>query len=219
MCMNYGELLADIERYVINTFEINYNPGFTFHNQYHTRRVVTRAKEITGYYLLSDLDSFVVESAAWFHDVGYLSGKPSGHEQRGADMAAQFLENKFVPNDIIAGIRNCILATALPQKPKDLLQQIICDADLYHFGTEEFFGQDKLMCGEVELKTGKKIEKKHWLMDTIQLMKSHQFHTKYCRQLLSKRKELNLNKLIATLELVLNSNPAAIARENRGVVQ
>ena len=45
----------------------------------------------------------------------------------------------------------CILATKLPQMPDGLLQEMLCDADLYHLGTLDFFACDVLMKKETEL--------------------------------------------------------------------
>ena len=46
------------------------------------------------------------------------------------------------------------MATKFPRDPKNLLEQIICDADTYHLGTEEFEEMNKRMLEETKLKKG-----------------------------------------------------------------
>ena len=198
--MNYSELLVDAEKYITDGFRLKNNPILAYHNLEHIRKVIFHVKEISEYYHLNEEDLFTVTAAAWFHDIGYLTGGPMQHECRSADIAEAFFKEKFVADEIINGIRNCITATTLPQQPTTLLEEIICDADLYHFGTEDFFCQDAIMHKEAELRSGKRIENKAWLMGTIQLLKSQKYHTKYCQELLSKNKELNINKLLSILE-------------------
>lgn len=59
-----------------------------------------------------------------------------GHEERGAQAAEDFLKAKEA--DPENDVRNAILATRLPQEPETLVEQILCDADLFHFGTRKF---------------------------------------------------------------------------------
>lgn len=87
---------------------------------------------------------------AWFHDTGYLNGAQVDHEQRGADFAKQFLTEHGQFMGCLDEIRDCILATKVPQKPDGPLQEILCDADLFHFGKSDFFECDELMRVESE---------------------------------------------------------------------
>ena len=49
-------------------------------------------------------------------------------------------------------IEKAILATKLSTAPDGLVQEIIKDADTYHFGTAEFKKMDKLMKNEMVLR-------------------------------------------------------------------
>ena len=153
------------------------------------------AKQIGMHYQLNDTDFFIIRVAAWFHDIGYLKGGAPGHEERGAQMAAAFLEGTGVEPSAIEGVRKCILATQLPQRAVTLTEQIVCDADLYHFGTDEFDERNKLMRKEVEAVRGEKISKEDWRRSTIRLMEEHQYYTEYCRLLLNEKQQENLDQL------------------------
>lgn len=193
--MKYREILDVIEQHVKQFYDAKEDSTLTFHNYAHTLDVVTHAAKMSHHYGLNDRDTFIVVAAAWFHDTGYYTGEPSGHEQRGADMAAGFLKNVGVEQVLILEIHRCIMATVMPQKPENLLQQIMCDADLYHFGTEQFSERDMLMHEEVERKMGCKIDNGKWRKATICLLESHFFKTGYGRELLEFGKRKNLERL------------------------
>jgi HD superfamily phosphodiesterase len=193
--MSYREVLEEIQQNIEQFFGAKEDKTLTFHNFAHTWEVVSHARKMAAHYGLSERETFIVMAASWFHDTGYYTGEPSGHEQRGAEMAGNFLSKMGIDEDLIQEVRNCIMATVMPQKPENLLQQIMCDADLYHFGTEQFSARDMLMHEEVERKTGCKIDSSHWRKATICLLESHFFKTDYGQRLLEFGKRKNLERL------------------------
>jgi predicted metal-dependent HD superfamily phosphohydrolase len=193
--MDFRNISEQAEHYVRSYFDEHANGTLLYHNLYHTERVVKASKQIGQHYQLNDTDFFIIKVAAWFHDIGYLKGGAPGHEERGAQMAAAFLGGTGVEPSAIEGVRKCILATQLPQRAVSLTEQIVCDADLYHFGTDEFDERNKLMRKEVEAVRGEKISKEDWRRSTIRLMEGHQFYTEYCRLLLNEKQQENLDEL------------------------
>jgi predicted metal-dependent HD superfamily phosphohydrolase len=193
--MDFRNISEQAEHYVRYYFEEHPSGTLLYHNLYHTERVVKAAKQIGQHYQLDDPDSFIIRVAAWFHDIGYLKGGAAGHEERGAQMAAAFLQGTGVEPAAIEGVRKCILATQLPQRAVSLTEQIVCDADLYHFGTDEFDERNKLMRKEVEAVRGEKISKEDWRRSTIRLLEGHQYYTEYCRLLLNEKQQENLDQL------------------------
>ncbi|HXB90862.1 MAG TPA: Pycsar system effector family protein [Puia sp.] len=195
--MDYTSTLEQVRHYVRSLFETHVNENLLYHNRYHTEKVVEYAAKIGRHYQLNEADYFIVNTAAWFHDVGYLTGPAAGHEERGARMAESFLAGTGVEAGITGSIRQCILATQLPQRPAGLLDEIVCDADLFHLGTDEFSDRNKLMRREVEAVQQKKISKEQWRQGTIRLLESHHYFTEYCRQQLEGRQAEHLAKLLA----------------------
>ena len=193
--MNYNHRLDKVRHHVKQFFGNKDIAQLIYHNLTHTESVVVHATQIASHYNLDERENFIVGAAAWFHDTGYQDGIAMDHEERGAMLAAAFLSEDGIPQDIIEEVKGCILATVLPQNPKNLLQQIVCDADLFHFGTEDFPERNKLMRKESEQRSGKKIDKAKWRKSTIQLLESHTFQTDYCRNLLDTQKKKNLDKL------------------------
>ncbi len=192
--MNYQALVEQIRHHVISLFSARQRPDLVYHNLEHTQTVVDHAKKIAQHYQLSEPDHFVVMAAAWFHDTGYLEGRHY-HEENGAKKAEEFLKQHQVSEETISAVKHAILATRMPQSPKNLLEQIVCDADLYHFGSAHFDERSNLMRKELEIISNCEIRKKDWRNNTVKLMEAHRYHTDYARDMLNAAKEKNLEAL------------------------
>lgn len=188
------QTLAQIKAYVESLFRTGQNDKLFYHNLEHTEEVIAHAVEMANHYRLADKDFFTLMAACWFHDVGYLKHS-NDHEAMGAALAAEFLRAKEVPESQINEVVACIMATKMPQQPKGLLQQLICDADLYHLGTPQFKERNKSIRKEEETRHGP-IDKTRWREENIKFLRQHSFHTDYAVKLLSKGKEENLAALL-----------------------
>ena len=195
--MDYRSILEQAEHYVRTLYDSQVSEKLYYHNLKHTEKVVEAATQIAQHYQLSDVDFFTVVVAAWFHDIGYLTGEGPGHEERGARMAQSYLEGTGLEHSVVEGVRRCIVATQLPQRAVGLPEQIVCDADLYHLGTDAFNERNKLMRKEAEAVQKRKISKEEWRRGTIRFLESHHYYTDYCRLLLNEKQQENLMKLEA----------------------
>lgn len=105
----------------------------------------------------------------------------------------KYLEAKGVEKKIIDTIKGCILATRLPHSPTLLLEEIICDADTYNLGTEDFFKTDRLLKKEFELRNNTSPD--NWDKQTLELLEKHKYFTSCCRDKLEKGKQKNIEVL------------------------
>ena len=193
--MNYSALLKEIKHEVCKMYGHVDNPGLMYHNLEHTEQVVAACLKMADFYKLDEKEQFTLAAAAWFHDTGFCLGKVEGHEEAGAELAENFLKYKLEDQDILTGIRKCILATRMPQKPETLLEQIICDADLFHMGTNLFWERNKLLRKELEFEQGKKISKHEWRKNSITFMEAHEFQSSYGKTFLQKVKLKNIDRI------------------------
>ena len=165
-----------------------------FHNIDHTRTVVSRTNEIAGHYQLSDREMFILFVAAWFHDVGYLFVAPAFHEEKSVEVMRDFMKQNGLADLDIEEIAGCIMATKSPRNPSTLLQEIICDADTFHFGTKEFSKTNKEVYKEL-LESNDQLKKDDFLVKSAEMLAEHKFFTSYCRTLLNEAKIKNMKKL------------------------
>lgn len=182
--------LRQISEYVTSIYKKYQTPELLYHNLGHTENVVKQCVEIAANYSLDDTDFFILLTAAWFHDTGYLFGAAKLHEERGVLIMRDYLETEEAEQSIIKAVEECIMATKLPQLPKSLLDKIICDADTYNLGTEEFCNTDNRLKKETEQRENIKID--NWRKKTLELLEKHTYFTPYCQAMLDKGKQENI---------------------------
>jgi HD superfamily phosphodiesterase len=164
-----------------------------YHNLKHTREVVAACKLIAQKTGLNSTDTEIVIISAWFHDAGHISTY-FGHEQVSADIAKNFLNDIQYPTKQIAKVQDCILATKYPQKPKNELQRILCDADMFHLTFEDYEKRSFNLKEELETVTDKEIPHLEWCFQNFDFMKEHCYFTRYGKSILHCLKEKNMKK-------------------------
>lgn len=215
---NDKQIIRQAEEKVTSLFDSGSPENLLYHSIEHTRKVVDRANEIAAHYELSERDIIILNIGAWFHDAGHLYTDPPSHEQKSAELAREWLSGKDGYADLSDETEKVILATKLSTAPQGLIQEIIKDADTYHFGTGEFKKIDKLMKKEMALRN---LSVEDWEKNTLILLESHQFYTSYCKEQLETGKQKNMAKLRKKTDEVYEDNtsktvlPAGDAREKK----
>lgn len=192
---NYIDVLKYVADYVSKTYKQHPQKELTYHNLEHISNVLVATEQIGAHYQLPEQDFFIVLCAAWMHDLGYLFVKPADHVDKSITLATGFLNEHLTDNLLIEKIISCIKSTEMPQSPKNLLEEIVCDADLFHLGLPDFTIKSKKFRNELENVLGQKINGANWRSTTIQLLEKHQFFTLYCQTLLNSGKQQNINLL------------------------
>ncbi|MES1223310.1 MAG: Pycsar system effector family protein, partial [Bacteroidota bacterium] len=142
-----------------------------------------------------DRGRFIVLTAAWFYDTGYYIAGTDSHKSKSSAFAAEFLQTISTDEADINSIKDCINATQIPQQPKNLHEEIVCDAVMYYLGIENYQEKSKLLRKETEALNNITISGSEWRERSISLMESHHYFTDYCRQNLGSIKMDNLHKL------------------------
>lgn len=197
--MNYQHLLKQVSDYASDYYKEHDDPKLSYHCKEHTEYMAQKAVQIANHYQLSDREFFIVVAAAWFHDLGYMVDIHN-HEEESARVSDSFLRAHQVDDDLITDIHTCIMATKMPQEPKTRLEEILCDADLFHLGTDDFFEKDKLLHKEIEKLNSVDISKQDWRIKSIEFLEGHHYHTDYAQVLLNNGKEKNVAKLKEKVE-------------------
>jgi predicted metal-dependent HD superfamily phosphohydrolase len=177
-----------VQDHIIALFQSNAIPKeYVYHDLAHTQEVVQACHEIGTATGLDDLNLELLTIAAWFHDTGYQQG-PENHEQRSAANARDFLTSTNHLIQYIPVIEAIILATKLPQKPTDLLQKIICDADLSHLGSKTYWDRTAKVRQEIVITQHKTMTEKEWVDFELTFMLGHRYHTDIAKELYDARK-------------------------------
>jgi uncharacterized protein len=193
--MNYNQ----IETYILDLLANGLDNSLHYHGVHHTIEVIDNVKIIARNEGISGKRLELLKLAALMHDAGFLNIY-NGHEVESCQLSKEILPNFGVSKTDIEQICGMIMATKLPQTPHNLLEKVIADADLMYLGTDKF-----VTIGDTlfeELKENNLLNTRmEWNTMQVQFLTKHTFHTKYCIENLSKKKQENLdtvNKLLLT---------------------
>ena len=191
-------------RYAESRLEGELSPHLCYHGVEHTRREVVPAAE-----RLAELEDIQGEAlcllltAAWFHDLGYIQ-QANGHEAISAQIAGEVLATFGYTEQQGEVIRGVIMATTLPQSPRNLLEQILADADLDILGRENLMQRNEDLRRELAF-LGKDFTDEQWYMSQLKFMEGHQYFTESARSLRDPQKKRNLDEIRKTLERLTQS--------------
>jgi predicted metal-dependent HD superfamily phosphohydrolase len=188
------ELLRKATEYVESLFRAKKPDWVKFHTFWHAKAVVKACQEIGAACRLTEEDLEIVTLSAWFHDTGYLEGI-DGHEEKSVEIATAFLRHNGYPEEKIARIAGCIRATKLPQNPKNLLEQVLCDADIAHLASKHFFEVTELIRSEIEHRMRVELTEAEWLAMNTDFMAGHSYHTDCARSKFAEQHAANLEAM------------------------
>ena len=195
--------LKIVDHYIRELFRDELPEGIKYHDANHTihptKGVVAAANRIAISENISEHDRELLITAAYFHDTGYIR-EFDKNEPIAARMAGRILKLiSYKPNEI-EKIQKMILSTDLEREPKTHVEKILCDADLDHFGREDFFKLDG------KLREGRRArgidvsDDAKWYRSTLEIIKKHQYYTESQKKLRDKGKQKHIKMLLNKLE-------------------
>jgi hypothetical protein len=165
----------EVKEFIVNKLKNELPAYLTYHTIEHVMDVYQAAENIGKIQHVNEYDMHLLLTAVLFHDIGFIEGAPR-HEERSSALARQILPAYGYTTDEINRIDGLIMATRIPQSPKNQLEEIICDADLDYLGRDDFFPNgDKLY---VELcDAGVITNQNDWNKLQVSFLESHRYFT------------------------------------------
>jgi uncharacterized membrane-anchored protein YitT (DUF2179 family) len=179
--------------FLIEKLEQELSPDFTYHNSHHTRSVVQATQQLCEHEKLDEHHTKVLTTAALFHDAGFLRSYQD-HEEISCQVAKEYLPQFNYSEKEIHQVCRLIMATKLPQRPSNVFESIICDADLHYLGTDNYF-----LIAENLFQEYKKLDivknRAEWKRKQIQFFNSHRYFTRSAKEKYERKKGENLRLL------------------------
>ena len=198
---DYQDAFNKVEAFLLKELPLYY----TYHSIEHFRDVVKQAERIAKKEKIDKAGILDIKLAAWLHDVGYIWG-PLDHEEKSVEYAKVILNEMKFPKSKIGLITGMIMATKMPQSPKNHFEQIICDADLDYLGRNDFEDISSNLLKELEI--NQKITNFNWLQIQEKFLKSHSYFTLTSLKSREKNKQkrlTNIQDLLKTYEATRTS--------------
>ncbi|MFO7525968.1 MAG: DUF5706 domain-containing protein [Ignavibacteriaceae bacterium] len=184
------DLTLKVEEFVLKLYKDKSTIFHCYHSLTHAKEVVEVIGQMVDKIETSEDEKEILIIAGWFHDVGYFE-KDKGHEEVSAEYAEKFLTREGYAREKIEKVKQCILATKVPTNPKNILEEIICDADLHHLGKKDIEEKSELFRLELETKDICHPTDIEWIENNIKFLKEHSYYTEYAKQAFGIQKNLN----------------------------
>jgi uncharacterized protein len=192
--MNFFEA----KKYILNRLNSDLPKHLSYHGYHHTLDVYEMVIEIAHEEGVTNKDDLIMlKTAALFHDCGFLTSY-KGHEDVGCRIAKDMLPEFDYNQTQIEKICGMIQATKIPQSPKNLLEQIIADADLDYLGRDDFYQISKTLLDELKSINALQDENE-WNKIQVSFIKNHHYFTQTCIN----RRKTEKEKRLAELEAII----------------
>jgi len=135
--------------FVLGKLEAELPAQRTYHSLEHTLDVYASAVDIAEKEGVTGEGLDLLKTAALYHDVGFTE-QDLDHETVGCRIVHGSLPEFGYTEEQIERICEMILATRIPQAPRNKLGRILCDADLDYLGRDDFRTIGNLLFSEMK---------------------------------------------------------------------
>jgi len=190
----------DIQEMILDKLEKELPDYLYYHNVKHTVDVVTEVELIGWAEGLADEDILLLKTAALFHDAGHTVAYDE-HEYHGTQLVKEWLPGFGYTAEQIDKICSIIMATKLPPQPKNIHQEIICDADLDYLGRSDMIPVSNNLYKELH-EQNKIGSFNDWNKLQLKFISGHSYFTKTAQSLreVNKQKQIERIRQLITAE-------------------
>lgn len=164
-----------------------------YHGFNHTKNILKVVNQYIQREDINDYQAKLLRLATIMHDIGFVKTYQN-HEEVGVEIATQLMNDLSFSEQDIDEVSGMIMATRIPQKPHNKLEQIICDADLDYLGRNDFYPISNLLFRELK-ERDLIANKKDWNQKQVQFLEAHQYHTDYAKKNRQPKKRLRIKEL------------------------
>ena len=179
-----------IKKIILKELKENLPEHLSYHSVMHVKDVINAVEEIALAENVGGEDLMLLKTAALFHDSGFLHGAKD-HEEKSCEIAQEYLLDYGYNQPQIDKIKGMIMATKIPQSPKNKLEEILADADLDYLGRDDFFKIGDKLFDELTM-FGIVNSERDWNLLQEKFLESHHFFTKTAINNRNQKKQENL---------------------------
>jgi uncharacterized protein len=181
---------TEIKSIIIKRLKEELPQHLSYHSVNHVKDVIKSVEMIAKAENIDKKTIVLLKTAALFHDTGFLFGAKD-HEEKSCDIAQSYLLDFGYNQGEIDQIKGMIMATKIPQSPKNKLEEILADADLDYLGRDDFFTIGDKLFDELSM-FGIVNSVRDWNLLQEKFLQSHHYFTKTAIELRNTKKQENL---------------------------
>ena len=189
-----ADLVTEAQRYVVALLKNWLSAEYVFHSIEHTLEVAENAVLIGKNSGLNQKEIFMAQVSALFHDTGYIRSYEN-HEEESAFIAGEFLRLREIEERYILMVTHAILATKVPQAPNNQIAAVLCDADLHHLTSDNYFEKMELLRLEWQICGKQNFTEKEFHLNSIEFFRQHHYHSEYGKTIMEAKKQQVLTRV------------------------
>ena len=180
-------IIFEAEKYVENLLQDHLDNSFYYHDFKHALAVKSYAEIIGKECHLKDEEIDILRISALFHDTGFIKSVEN-HVEQSIEIASRFLKTHQIEQSAIDKVGEVIMATKMPQDPKDDIAKVLCDADLMYIAEDNCYEHMEAMYEESLISHSEFSNRNLFDLETIRFFSNHTYFTKYGQTVLEPKK-------------------------------
>ncbi len=181
------------EKFILQYLKEQLPGNLSYHGLHHTLDVLDAALKIAASENISEENLKLLRIAILYHDAGFTT-KYKDHEDKGCEMVRKNLPAYGYNDKEIETVCGMIAATKIPQTPHNLLEEIICDADLDYLGRNDFHKISNSLFEEMKIYNHLHDEKE-WNKIQKKFLEKHHYFTEFGKKNREHKKQEYLQEI------------------------
>ncbi|MFZ4797988.1 MAG: phosphohydrolase [Bacteroidia bacterium] len=186
--------VTEANNYILEKLTKELDSNLHYHSIHHIKDVLRSSIQLANLENIGEYEQKLISTAVCYHDSGFLY-QYKDHEERSCIIAREDLPGFGFNQQDIDIICGMIMATKIPQSPHNLLEQIVCDADLDYLGRDDFWTIGANLYKELNI-IGVLQNEEQWNKLQLNFLTNHQFFTNSAKNLREQAKLAHLDKII-----------------------
>ncbi|GGD42265.1 HD domain-containing protein [Muriicola marianensis] len=182
-----------LRKKVLELLREELSPDLCYHGLSHTLDVLKVTNDYIRRLKITKEDALLLRTGALCHDLGFTVTYER-HEDHGIALTLNYMrEFGFSPEQrkVVVGL---IRATEVPQNPKNLLERILCDADLDYLGRDDYDKISQKLLKELR-HFGVELSEEAWRDKQISFLEKHRYHTPFAIKHREPVKQMHLERI------------------------
>jgi uncharacterized protein len=186
------------KEFIIRKLSEELSSQLSYHSIEHITDVYNACERLAKEESVEGEELLLLLTAALYHDSGFLI-QSKDHERLSCGIVKAQLPGFQYTDVQIEIICNMIMATRLPQSPKNKLEEILCDADLDYLGRDDFYQVGDRLYKEFSTE-GIVRNEEEWNHVQLRFLQAHRYFTDTAIKLRKQKKDDHLQQIRTKVE-------------------
>ncbi len=183
-----------IRKKAFEILNLKLSKKLSYHGARHTYDVLSVINQFIKREKIDPYTAKLMRIGTLYHDIGFTISNIE-HEILGCEIVEKYMVDYGFNKKDIDIVKGLIMATRIPQTPKNYLEKIICDADMDYLGRDDFYPISNQLYKELQSFSVIN-DVNEWNKIQIKFLEAHQYHTDFAKKNRQPQKEKRIKELM-----------------------